>query len=154
KPIASIDSITADGGAAPPVATSTRWSKRTFASSGAWISMLSTIGAPHMCVTRCSRIAAKIRAGSTRRRHTCVPPAAVTDQAFVAGAFGIVDVDDQQCSLRRAERSPNRWGIFRIRDEDACFAVVETERDHPRIEPRIERVEDSAQCGYGVMRFQ
>ena len=30
-----ITTMTADGGAAPPVATSTTWSKRTFASAGA-----------------------------------------------------------------------------------------------------------------------
>ena len=35
--------------------------------------MFSTIGAPQRCVTWCSAIAAKILAGSTRRRQTCVP---------------------------------------------------------------------------------
>ena len=42
--------------------------------------MFSTIGAPHKWVTRCSAIAAKIGAGSTRRRQTCVPATAVTAQ--------------------------------------------------------------------------
>ena len=34
--------------------------------------MVRTIGAPHMCVTRWSRIAGKMSDGSTRRRQTCV----------------------------------------------------------------------------------
>jgi hypothetical protein len=83
KPIASMASMTADGGAAPPVATSTGWPKAIFTCAGACTSRLSTIGAPHMCVTRWSRIAGKISAGSTRRRHTCVPPAAVTAHVYV-----------------------------------------------------------------------
>ena len=44
------------------------------------ISMLSTVGAPHIWVTPCSTIIGKISAGSTLRRQTCVPPIAVTDQ--------------------------------------------------------------------------
>ena len=55
NPIVSIASITADGGAAPPVATSTVCANASFADAGAWISMLSTIGAPHRWVTRWSR---------------------------------------------------------------------------------------------------
>ena len=78
KPIASIAAMTAEGGAAPPVATSTRWAKVCFTSAGAWTSMVSTIGAPHRCVTPWRAMAGKISAGSTRRRHTCVPPTAVT----------------------------------------------------------------------------
>ena len=42
--------------------------------------MVSTTGAAHMCVTPCSATAAKIAAGSTRRRQTCVPPCKVTAQ--------------------------------------------------------------------------
>ena len=83
NPIRSIAAITGDGGAAPPVITSTGWSKRRFAASGACTSMLSTIGAPHRCVTACSQIAANTAAGSTLRRHTCVAPAAVTAQVNV-----------------------------------------------------------------------
>ena len=70
--------MTADGGAAPPVATSTTWSSGTFTSSGAWISVVSTTGAPQRCVTPWRRISRKISAGSTFRRQTCVPPTAVT----------------------------------------------------------------------------
>jgi hypothetical protein len=73
-------SITALGGEAPPVITWTGCSKATFSSVGAWISIVSTIGAPHMWVTPSRRISGKITAGSTLRRQTCVPPAAVTPQ--------------------------------------------------------------------------
>ena len=44
NPIRSIASITAEDGAAPPVAASTTWSKRRFAEAGAWTSMFKTIG--------------------------------------------------------------------------------------------------------------
>ena len=66
--------------AAPPVAISTTWSNLTFTSSGAWMSVVMTMGAPHMWVTRWRAMAGKMSAGSTRRRHTWVPPAAVTAQ--------------------------------------------------------------------------
>ncbi len=55
------------------------WLKRRRCSAGALTSMLSTVGAPHMCVTPCSTIIGKISAGSTLRRQMCVPPIAVTD---------------------------------------------------------------------------
>ena len=50
-------SMTMAGGAAPPVATLVRTGSGRLASAGACTSMLSTIGAPHMCVTRCSAMA-------------------------------------------------------------------------------------------------
>ena len=81
--MASMRSMTTAGGAAPPVATLVRRGSGRFASAGACTSMLSTIGAPHMCVMRCSAMASKIRFGSTLRRHTCVPAAAVTAQVKV-----------------------------------------------------------------------
>ena len=71
-------SMTTAGGAAPPVATLVRSGNGRFASAGACTSMLSTTGAPHMWVTRVSTIESKMRRGSTLRRHTCVPAAAVT----------------------------------------------------------------------------
>ena len=71
---------TAEGGAAPPVAMRAVWEKARRCSAGAWISMVSTTGAAHMCVTPCSATAAKIAAGSTRRRQTWVPPCKVTAQ--------------------------------------------------------------------------
>jgi len=67
-------------GAAPPVAAATVWLNCRFVSCGACTSMLSTTGAPHRWLTPCSAIAAKIGAGSTRRRQTCVPATAVTPQ--------------------------------------------------------------------------
>ena len=72
--------MTAEGGAAPPVAIRTVWANVRRTVSGAWISIDSTTGAPHIWVTSCSWIAGKISAGSTRRRQTCVPPASVTAQ--------------------------------------------------------------------------
>ena len=39
---------------------------------------ISTVGAAHSMLTRSWLIVANIRAGSTLRRHTCVPPTAVT----------------------------------------------------------------------------
>ena len=59
------------------------WAKRVFTAPGAWISIVITIGAPHMCVTPWRAMAGKISAGSTRRRQTCVPPTAVTAQVYV-----------------------------------------------------------------------
>ena len=44
-----------EGGAAPPVATATGSVEARFTVSGAWISMVSTTGAPHIWVTPCSR---------------------------------------------------------------------------------------------------
>ena len=73
-------SITALGGAAPPVATSTVRANVRFTSAGACTSMLSTIGAPHRWVTPACSISGKITAGSTLRRQTWVPPTAVTAQ--------------------------------------------------------------------------
>ena len=79
KPSALIARMIFGDGAAPPVWMSTRWSNGTRASAGALTSMLRTVGAPTMLVTRCSAISRKISAGSTRRRQTCVPAMAVTD---------------------------------------------------------------------------
>src|SRR5262245_4423483 len=72
--------ITFAGGGEPPVWMSTTCGNVRFCSSGALINIASTVGAPHMCVTLCSTIIGKITAGSTVRRHTCVPPIATTDQ--------------------------------------------------------------------------
>src|SRR5204862_5836970 len=71
------------GGAAPPVAISTVCGNGVFTPSGAWISIVITMGAPHMWVTPCRAMAGKISAGSTRRRQTCVPPTAVTAHVYV-----------------------------------------------------------------------
>ncbi len=83
------------GGAAPPVAISTRWSKAALSAAGALASALSTTGAPHMWVTRCSAIDAKTRAGSTLRRQTWVAQAAVTAQ---------VKVQPSQWNMGRVQR--------------------------------------------------
>ena len=42
--------------------------------------MLSTVGAPPMCVTPCRATASKMAAELTLRRHTLVPPCAATPQ--------------------------------------------------------------------------
>jgi hypothetical protein len=72
--------ITFAGGGDPPVWMSTGCANLRRCSAGAFVSMERTVGAPHMCVTPCSTIIGKTTAGSTARRHTCVPPTAVTDQ--------------------------------------------------------------------------
>ena len=76
--MACMAEITALGGGAPPVATSTVWLNLILTSSGAWISAPRTIGAPHRWVTPCASIIRKISPGSIWRRQTWVPAAAVT----------------------------------------------------------------------------
>ena len=71
--------ITLAGGGEPPVWISTRWSNLRRCSAGAEVSKLRTVGAPHICVTRCSAIIEKMSAGSTLRRQIWVPPIATTD---------------------------------------------------------------------------
>ena len=51
--------------------------------------MFKTTGAPQRCVTLCSAIAAKIGAGSTRRKQICVP---ATAEAFRGGWFHTGDL--------------------------------------------------------------
>ena len=79
KPSSSIAWMTFAGGGEPPVWMCTACGNLRLSSSGAAVSMPSTVGAPHMCVTPCSTISSKMRFGSTARRQTCVPPIAVTD---------------------------------------------------------------------------
>ena len=85
--------------------------------------MLSTIGAPHMCVTRCSAISAKIGAGSTRRRQTCVPPTAVTAQVY---------------------DHPLQWNIGSVHRYTLCAVELERERIAQRVEVRAAMVIDDA----------
>jgi len=79
KPSSSIPWITFAGGGEPPVWIWTTCGNLRRCSCGALISMVSTVGAPHMWVTPCSTMSSKICFGSTARRQTCVPPIAVTD---------------------------------------------------------------------------
>ena len=65
-------------GGAPPVQTWIGGSKRVPAAAGSLAIISSTVGAALKFVTPCSRISARICAGSTPRRATCRPPAAVT----------------------------------------------------------------------------
>ena len=82
------------------------------------MSIASTVGAPHMCVTPCSTIIGKMSAGSTARRQTCVPPIAVTDHGKhqplqwnsgnvhrYTGRAGIA----QAITLPHASRNVPRW---------------------------------------------
>src|SRR5262245_65925771 len=80
KPSSSMPLITLAGGGEPPVWMSTTWAKRRRCSAGAEISMLSTVGAPHIWVTPCSAIIGKISAGSNLRRQTWVQTIATNDQ--------------------------------------------------------------------------
>ena len=52
-------------------------------SSGAFAMPMSTVGAAQSIVIDSFASASKIFAGSTRRKHTCVPPIAVTVQVNV-----------------------------------------------------------------------
>jgi hypothetical protein len=78
KPISFMARITLAGGEEPPVWIWTTCSNVTRCSGGVWISMVSTVGAPHMWVTRCWAMRRNTSGGSTRRRQTWVPPTAVT----------------------------------------------------------------------------
>src|SRR2546425_10728452 len=71
--------MTLAGGDEPPVSISTTRSNWTRCSTGALISIASTVGAPHIWVTPCSAIRRKTSGGATLRRHTWGPPLAVTD---------------------------------------------------------------------------
>ncbi len=79
KPSSSIALITLAGGGEPPVWMCTTCGNLRRCSAGAAVSMVSTVGAPHMCVTPCSTMRSNTCWGSTARRQTCVPPIAVTD---------------------------------------------------------------------------
>src|SRR5574341_989343 len=78
-PSSSMPRITLAGGGEPPVMMCTGCTNARCCSGGAEISIVSTVGAPHMCVTPCSTIIGKMSAGSTARRQTCVPAIATTD---------------------------------------------------------------------------
>jgi len=101
-PICSHPSITAAGGAAPAIRPLIGCRMPARNSSGALISMLYTIGAPHRCVTVCSRISSKTWAGSTFRRHTLVP-------AFSASVHG--------------KHQPLQWNIGSVHRYTACCGM-------------------------------
>src|SRR5262245_19394361 len=66
-----------DGGAPPVIARTCRSSG---AASSSAASDVSTVGAAQKWVTDSSRSACQTLPGTTARRHTCTPPAAVTAQ--------------------------------------------------------------------------
>src|SRR2546425_12823037 len=70
--------MTLAGGDEPPVSISTTRSNWTRCSTGALISIASTVGAPHIWVTPCSAIRRKTSGGSPLRRDTGVPAHPVT----------------------------------------------------------------------------
>src|SRR4029078_7260304 len=69
----SAPSSTATGGAAPAISPTTERAAFPLGAPGALISVLLTIGAPHIWVTPCCGIHSKILAGSTLRRQTLIP---------------------------------------------------------------------------------
>ena len=75
--------MVAAAGGAPAVITFTPRRTSPRVSAGALASMISTVGAAHMCVTDSSRINRNASAGSTARRQTWAPPTAVTTQVKV-----------------------------------------------------------------------
>ena len=70
----------AAAGGAPAVMTRTPGGTSPRTAAGALASVISTVGAAHSRVTFSSLISPKMVAGSTLRRQTCVPAAAVTVQ--------------------------------------------------------------------------
>ena len=70
-------------GGAPAVSTRMPRGAVRRSSSGAFAIAIRTVGAAQSIVPRSCTIASNTRAGSTRRRHTCVPPTAVTIQTNV-----------------------------------------------------------------------
>src|SRR5256885_14767216 len=68
--------MTLAGGDEPPVSISTTWSNLTRCSTGALISIASTVGAPHIWVTPCSAIRRRTSGGGPLRRHPWGPPPA------------------------------------------------------------------------------
>ena len=75
--------MVAAAGGAPPVTTCTPAGTLPRAEAGALASEISTVGAAHSQLTRSSLISPKVVAGSTLRRQTWVPAAAVTVQVKV-----------------------------------------------------------------------
>ena len=72
--------MVAAAGGAPAVTTRTPAGTSPRTEAGALASAISTVGAAHSEPTRSSLISPKMMAGSTLRRQTCVPAAAVTVQ--------------------------------------------------------------------------
>src|ERR1022692_204774 len=70
--------MTAGEGGAPAVTIFSPPSNRMPCAAQYCVSVLTTTGAPHKCVTPSARISSTIFCGSTCRRHTCRAPAAVT----------------------------------------------------------------------------
>ena len=65
-------------GGAPPIATVTV--RASGCAAAWWATPICTVGALHMWVTPSASSSSQMRAGSGARRHTCVPPTAVTAQ--------------------------------------------------------------------------
>ncbi len=72
--------MVAAAGGAPAVTTRTPAGTSPRTAAGALASEISTVGAAHSQPTCSSLISSKTVAGSTLRRQTCVPAAAVTVQ--------------------------------------------------------------------------
>src|SRR6202034_1790152 len=75
--------MVAAAGGAPAVTTRTPAGTSPRASAGALASVISTVGAAHSEPTCSSLIRPKMTPGSTLRRQTWVPAAAVTVQVYV-----------------------------------------------------------------------
>src|SRR5262252_6765292 len=74
----STRSIVAAAGGAPAVTTRTPRGAPARSSGGALAIAISTVGAAHSIVIDSRAIASNTRGGSTLRKHTWVPPTAVT----------------------------------------------------------------------------
>ena len=71
-------SMVAAAGGAPAVTTRSPRGAPARTLAGAFAIPIKTVGAAHIIEIRSAAIASNTLAGSTLRRHTCVPPAAVT----------------------------------------------------------------------------
>ena len=79
----STRSIVAAAGGAPAVSTRIPRGAPRLASAGAFAIPMSTVGAAHSVVIRSAAMRSKTARGSTLRRQTWTPPAAVTVQTKV-----------------------------------------------------------------------
>jgi hypothetical protein len=70
-----------------------------------------------------------------------------------AGEFRIVVVDYQRLHRGAGQRLLHHLGIFAIDDQDLGLGMIEREAEDRGIEPRVERIEDSAGHRHAVVRL-
>ena len=68
--------------------------------------------------------------------------------------FGVVVVDHQRLHLGEAQRVLHHLGELAVGDQHFGLGVIELERDHRRIEPRVDGVEHGVAHRHAVMALQ